>query len=185
MSVHVIQRGLNRMAIFTQAEDYQCFLSLTKVVMADSNIDIHGFVLMTTHTHLIVTPHAPRSLPSAMKRIGGRYARYFNRRYGRSGSLWNGRYRGFLIEDERRWFTCLRYIEQNPVRAGMVKQPADYHWSSYRANAENETIDWLVEHPLYHGLGRSTDVRRMAYRAICAHPLDDVELILQRQPPPP
>ena len=112
------------------------------------------------HYHLMVTPPDARSLPATMKELGERYVQYFNRRHDRIGTLWNGRYRGLLIHDERYWLTCLRYIEQNPVRAGMVRTPDDFAWSSYRFHALGAESDWLVPHWLYLELGSTPEERQ-------------------------
>jgi putative transposase len=174
---------VNRSPLFHEDEDYVCLLDLIALISADCALAVHAHILMTNHFHLLVTPEHERSLPHAMKRICGQYAHYFNRKYGRIGPICNGRYRGRLIADERYWLTCLRYIEQNPVRAHMVTSPAEYPWSSYRAHGLGETIPWLSEHYLYSRLGATQSARLAAYRAICAIPLDESELALQRRPP--
>jgi hypothetical protein len=96
---------------------------------------VHGYALMTNHYHLLATPEDARGLPRTMKELGGRYVNYFNRKHQRIGTLWNGRYRAIAITDETYWLTCLRYVEQNPVRAQMVRTPEMYPWSSYRVHA--------------------------------------------------
>ncbi len=107
-----------------------------------------------------------------MKALGQRYVQYINRTHGRSGTLWEGRFRSCLVQDEIYLLTCQRYIELNPVRAGMVTHPAEYRWSSYRANAQDE-IDVLVKpHPLYMALGLDAAARRAAYRELCRHELE-------------
>jgi putative transposase len=146
-------------------------------------VDVHAFVLMTTHFHLLVTPQYERALARFMQRVNGQYARYFNRQHGRIGTLWNGRYRGIHIWDERYLLTCLRYIEQNPVRAQIVLRPELYPWSSYRVHAAGEPCDWLVLHDCYLRLGPTPAARQTAYRAICGIPLTESELKLHRKPP--
>src|ERR1017187_9011678 len=96
---------------------------------------VHAYVLMTNHVHLLVTPETESSLSKTMQSIGRRYVQYFNHVYGRTGTLWEGRYKSTLIDSERYLLTCMRYIELNPVRAEMLAHPGDYPWSSYRANA--------------------------------------------------
>jgi putative transposase len=120
LSVHVIQRGNNRGTIFALQNDYENFLELLRRASRDYAVFVHAFVLMTTHFHLIATPTSEDGLPKMMKALDGGYVRYYNKRQQRVGTLWNGRYRGLLIDDERYWLTCLRYVEQNPVRAVMV-----------------------------------------------------------------
>ena len=111
---------------------------------------------MTNHFHLMVTPSSAGSLPKMMKAADGGYVRYYNRRQQRLGTLWNGRYRGLLIEDERYWLTCLRYVEQNPVRARMVAAPEEYVWSSHAAHTFGRWPQWLTPHPTYQVSARAT-----------------------------
>jgi len=167
LSVHVIQRGHNRASIFHEEVDYRRFLDVLSQVARRHAVRVHGFVLMTNHVHLIVTPSDAKGLPRTIKEVGGRYVPYFNRKYDRIGTLWTSRYRGLLIQDERYWLTCLRYIEQNPVRASMVKTPEDYRWSSYSAHAFGEWPTWLAHHPTYLALGATPEDRQARYRSLC------------------
>jgi len=183
VSVHVIQRGNNGIAVFHDDADRCTFLDLVRIATASSGVEMHGFVLMSTHWHGLVTPATASALPGAMKTIGERYVRYFNRKYGRFGTLWAGRYRSPPIMDEMYWLTCLRYIEQNPVRARMVSTIEAFRWSSYRAHAFGEGPGWLAPHPIYLALGHTDLERQAAYRAICAANLTDCELAQQRHPP--
>jgi len=180
VSVHVIQRGNNRLSIFASSNDCEYFLELLRRFARNHCVTVHGFVLMNTHYHLIVTPTSAGALPRMMKALDGGYVRYFNKRHSRIGTLWNGRYRGLLIQDERYWLTCLRYVEQNPVRAGMVQTPDDYQWSSYSAHALGRWPTWLVPHQTYQSLGRDDGERQRAYRELCGQPVkpDDPLLIL-------
>ena len=171
------------MPIFAASEDCEQFLTLTREITAEDGVNVHGFVVMTTHFHLVVTPTIENGLSRAMQRIEGRFTSYYNRQYGRIGTSWNGRFRGLPIEDERYWLQCLVYVEQNPVRAHMVTDPADYKWSSYRVHAFGEETDWLVPHDLYQRLGASPAERQAAYRAFCGVGLNDTELALQRRLP--
>ncbi len=183
ISLHVIQRGNNGSAIFAENVDYWRLLALMRSASRIEEVHVHGFVLMTTHFHLLVTPQREQALARFMQRVDGEYAQYYNRQYGRMGTIWNGRYRGFSIRDERRWLTCLRYIEQNPVRAQMVPSPDCYVWSSYKTHGYGETCPWLKDHDCYLRLGPTSAARQVAYRAICGIPLTDSELKLQRKPP--
>lgn len=185
LSLHVIQRGNNRIQIFHTATDYEWFLALIRSAAADHGVDIHGYVLMTTHYHLIATPGHERALSLTMHEVDGMYAKYFNREHARIGTLWNGRYRGLAIRDERYWLTCLRYIEQNPVRAHMVSSPEAYRWSSYHVHASGAPSDWLAPHHLYLSLGPTPEHRQAAYKALCATPLIEAELAPLRQQRPP
>jgi putative transposase len=180
ISVHVIQRGNNRVPIFGSSNDFEQFLELLRRSARNFCVTLHAFVLMTTHYHLIVTPTSVAGLPKMMKALDGGYVRYFNKRHERIGTLWNGRYRGLPLEDERYWLTCLRYIEQNPVRAGMVQAPHDYQWSSYSAHAFGRWPTWLTPHAVYQSLGRDDGERQRAYRELCGRSVksDDPLLIL-------
>ena len=135
---------------------------------------------MTNHYHLIVTPADAGALPRMMQALGVRYVLYFNRKYTRVGTLWCGRYRGLPIEDEKYWLTCLRYVEQNPVRAGIVEAPEMYAWTSYRVHAFGAESDWLEPHSVYLSLGRNPKERQIAYRALCAAQVTDTQLVQQR-----
>jgi putative transposase len=168
-SVHVIQRGNNRGPIFADDEDCETFLGYLRSAAEGAGVAVHGFGLMNTHYHLLVTPSSARALPQTIKQFGGRYVQYYNRKHARTGTLWDGRYRDFIIDDERYLFTCLRYIEHNPVNAHIVNTPEAYRWSSYRVHAFGEPSAWLVPHPLYLSLGSDGEQRQIAYRAICAN----------------
>jgi putative transposase len=180
VSVHVIQRGNNRGAIVRDDIDREVFTAYLRRASQQHGLSVHGFTLMKTHYHLIVTPPNARSLPETIKSLGVRYVHYFNRRYERVGTLWCARYRGLAITDERYWLTCLRYIEQNPVRAGIVRTPEEYRWSSYSVNGNGAESDWLTPHRVYLELGSTPAQRQVAYRAICGIALNDVEIVQQR-----
>ena len=171
-----MQRGNNRSAIFSTPVDYEVFLDLARTVAGQRQVAVHAYALMTNHYHLLVTPETSDGIPRMMKALNGRYVRYYNRRYQRVGTLWNGRYRGISIGDERYWLTCLRYIEQNPARAGITEDLASYPWSSYRIHATESTAPtWLMTHPIYAGLGTTDAERQLAYRSICANLIDPGE----------
>jgi putative transposase len=119
-----------------------------------------------------------------MQEIGKSHTRYFNRKYGRIGTMWNERYGAILLDDERYCYNCLRYVDLNPVAAHIVSAPEEYRWSSYRVHALGEACGWLTPHPLYLALGSTAEERQLAYRAICAVPLTEDELTLQRRPRP-
>lgn len=182
VSLHVIRRGNNRCAIVGDDDDHRALLRILKQVSIKFGVSVHGFVFMTTHYHLIVTPPREHALPQMMKAVGEQYVRYYNGRYDRIGTLWAGRYSAFFLLDETYWLTCLRYVEQNPWRANMVTVPKSYRWSSYRVHAHGESSDWLVPHPIYLALGRTPTERQTAYRAICGVKLTDDELAEQRHP---
>ena len=177
VSVHVIHRGNNRMAIFGDDEDREVFLAALRWAAMRNGVWVHALVLMTTHVHLIVTPQTEKALPRTMKRLDERYVRHFNRKNGRTGTLWNGRHRALLITDEEYWLRCLRYVEQNPVRARMVARPEAYRWSTYGVHGLGESPGWLMVHPVYLALGSSPIERQTAYRGLCGEMLTEAELV--------
>ena len=168
------------MRVFDIRNDYAYFLELLKETSRSSCVVVHAYSLMSNHYHLIVTPASAEALPKMMKALDGSYVRYYNRQHERSGTLWNGRYRGLIIKDERYWLTCLRYVEQNPVRAGMVSAPEAYEWSSYRAHALGRWPDWLTPHSLYQSLGSDDIDRQRAYRALCGQLVEKSDPLLPR-----
>lgn len=128
-----------------------------------NRVAIHAYVLMTNHVHLLVSPGAAESCGKMMQSLGRRYVRRINDRYKRSGTLWEGRYKSTLVDSDTYFFTVCRYIEMNPVRAGIVDAPEDYPWSSYTANALGEHNSLLTPHKLYLGLGREPRERQHNY----------------------
>ncbi len=170
--IHVIQRGNNRQACFYTEEDFQYYLDWLQEYAGLTDCAIHSFVLMTNHVHLLLTPAEDSSVGELMKRLGQRYVQYVNRTYDRSGSLWEGRFRSCIAQQENYLLVCQRYIELNPVRAGMVEHPGEYRWSSYRANAQGEEMELLTPHPVYMGLGHFQKERESAYRELFQEKLD-------------
>lgn len=172
VTVHVIQRGNNRQACFYQEPDYRNYLEWLHEYAVECNCRIHAYVLMTNHVHLLATPAHADSLGAMMKRLGQRYVQYVNRAYKRSGTLWEGRYRSCLASDETYVLGCYRYIELNPVRAAMVRHPAEYRWSSYRANAQGENNSVITPHESYLTLDGNLQRRITAYRELFGHQLE-------------
>jgi len=173
---HIIQRGNNRQAIFFAEDDYLAYLRWLKEGAKQHGCRLHAYVLMTNHVHLLMTPHEKGSISRAIQYVGRRYVTYVNARYGRSGTLWEGRHKGCLVADDQYLLTCMRYIELNPVRAGMVTRPVDYRWSSYQSNASGEMEQGLDPHRLYLGLGGSSLERAHAYRELFRSSLDPEEV---------
>ena len=173
MPHHVVQRGNNRQPCFFSEANYRIYLDWLKENAASTGCAIHAYVLMTNHVHLLVTPEESSSLAALMKQQSQRYAQYINRHYDRSGSLWEGRFRSRITEDDRYVLACYRYIELNPVRAGMVEHPGDYPWSSYRANGEGESGGLVVAHPTYEAMAGSKAQRLRQYRSLFELPLDE------------
>lgn len=132
---HVVVRGHNRDPIVVRKIDYQTLIEFLGAGLTRYDMALRAWVLMTNHVHLLATPGSEQSLPRTMQWLGSHYGQYFNRCYRRRGSFWEGRYKSSLIDSERYLLQCYRYIELNPVRAGMVSKPEQYSWSSYRANA--------------------------------------------------
>ena len=173
---HIIQRGNNRQATFFTESDYERYLECLASAAQTHRCDVHAYVLMPNHIHLLVTPRETSAVSRLMKSLSGRYAQYVNAKHQRRESLWGGRFKACIIESERYLMTCYRYIELNPVRAGLVSRAADYPWSSHRHNALGEDSDTLVEHALYRALGPSFTARRSAYRELFPDAMDDALL---------
>jgi putative transposase len=169
---HVIQRGNNRGVIFFCDDDRMLYLDWLGKAAAEFGCSIHAYVLMTNHVHFLLTPDRENSLPRMMQSLGRRYVRYINAAYRRTGTLWEGRYRAAPIDGEAYFLACCRYIELNPVRAGVVTSPRAHKWSSYRAHALGANDPLLRDHALYRALGRSRDARQEAYRALFRERLD-------------
>lgn len=177
--LHVIQRGNNHGACFASDDDCRRYLYYLSAAAARCGCAIHAYVLMTNHVHLLLTPHERYAVSDLMQQLGRRYVRKFNESHGRTGTLWEGRFRSSVIDSERYFLVCQRYIEYNPLRAGMVRLARDYPWSSYRHHAEGRLDPLLTEHECYLQLGRTAAERIDAYRILCAEAiaLDDVDCI--------
>ena len=170
--LHVIQRGNNRQACFFADEDYHFYLDWLGEYAGKSGCRIHAYVLMTNHVHLLLSAEGAEGAGALMKALGQRYVQYVNRTYRRSGSLWEGRFRSSLTQEEHYLLACQRYIELNPVRAGMVEHPGEYRWSSYRANAQGEESPLLTRHETFLALGGDAESRQAAYRELFRHELE-------------
>jgi putative transposase len=168
---HIILRGNNREPIFANGEDCFFFKDVLQDAAKRNGLAIHAYVLMTNHIHLLASPTAEESIPKTLQSLGRRYVQYFNYRYQRTGTLWEGRYRATIVEAETYLFECMRYIELNPVRAGMVRNPSEYAWSSYQVNAGALVDQFVKPHRLYRGLGTSDAARQEAYRALVQLPM--------------
>jgi putative transposase len=173
---HVIQRGNNRCALFREPADYEVFARYLASAIARFGCVIHAYVFMPNHVHFVMTAREPGSIAKVMQSLGCRYVAYFNERYGRTGTLWEGRFRSAAIGTEPYFFRCCRYVESNPVRAGIVDAPAAYRWSSYGANAIGRPDPLVTPHDLYRALGLTESTRRAAYRALFPPTLDDATL---------
>ena len=173
---HIIQRGNNREPIFADEEDHRFYLECLQEAAKQNLLSIHAYVQMTNHVHILATPEVSTSISKTMQSIGRRYVQYFNYTYNRTGTLWEGRYKATLIDSDRYLLTCMRYIELNPVRAGMTDSPGQYQWSSYRGNALGARNDILQPHGLYRRLGASLEDRQSRYRALFRGSIDEADL---------
>jgi putative transposase len=177
---HVTQRGNNRCAIFTGARDYAFFRQCLESAANRYACHVHAYVLMTNHVHLLVTPFEIGAIGKLMQSVGRRYVLAFNRSNSRTGTLWEGRYKATAIDTERYLFACYRYIEMNPVRAGLADDPRDYRWSSYRANALGWLDSIVMPHERFDALGADAGTRQRAYRGLFDIPVDEPTLQLIR-----
>jgi putative transposase len=170
---HVIVRGNNRDPIFHGDVDRFYYLAKLKQACDKHECDLHAYVLMSNHVHLLLTPRHAYSIGKTMQMLGRYYVQYFNYNYNRTGTLWEGRYKATLIDSERYLLTCYRYIELNPVRANMVEHPSEYPWSSYRYNALGEDNNNLKPHQLYLRLSEVLAGRQAAYRELFKVQIED------------
>lgn len=177
MPLHIIHRGHNRCACYFADADYQYFLRQLGESAREHGCSIHAYVLMTNHVHLLVTPESKDSAWLMMKRLNQRYVRYANRKYERSGTLWEGRFKSCLTQSDNYALACYRYIELNPVRAGIVDHPKKYRWSSYVANAQGWANGLLTPHSVYLALDVEERERQRRYRKLVQSGLDDDTLI--------
>lgn len=167
---HVIQRGNNRQQILFEEEDYWFIWDKMGVAAEKFQCEIHAYVLMPNHFHLLLTPYLENGIGKLMQYVGRYYVQYFNSRYDRTGTLWEGRYRATLVDPKHYLLAVAHYVEANAVRAGLVGTPADYGWSSYGANAEGMDDNLVTPHREYERLGRSGKARREAYAAQAEKP---------------
>lgn len=152
IAVHVRQRGVNRQNCFVDDTDRLVFLSQLRNLVRSTACALHAYCLMTNHVHLLLTPSDEEGCSTLMRDLGRRYVPYFNRRHGRTGTLWDGRFRSCLVDSARYVLACYRYIEDNPVEARMVSTASAYPWSSYAGNAGMLENNFLTPHPEYMGL---------------------------------
>lgn len=173
---HIIQRGNDRRLIFREEEDYQRFLAWLKESSRFYSVAIHAYVLMPNHLHLLVTPGDNEGLAQMMQKLGRFYVPWFNNKYERTGGLFQGRFRTSLVDSERYFLTCSRYVELNPVRAQLVSNPLDYPWSSYAHHAGARVDPLVTDHLLYWSLGNTPFQREAAYMDLVQQGLSSEEL---------
>jgi putative transposase len=162
--VHVIQRGNNRQTLFTSDKDMAAYAHWLREGAFKFDVKIHGWVFMTNHVHLLITPSQDKAISQLIQYLGRLYVRYFNFAYARSGTLFEGRFKSSLVQETRYFLTCLKYIELNPVRAGLVPDPGDYRWSSYRAHGFGVRAKMWTPHATYLAIGASAAARQKSYR---------------------
>jgi putative transposase len=170
---HVIQRGIDRMAIFFEDADRRLYLNWLGEAARARGVLLHAYVLMSNHVHLLLTAPDAVSLSRLMQSLGRNYVAHVNGSYRRTGTLWEGRYRSTILDSDGYVLTCHRYIEANPLRAHMVASAADYPWSSFRHNALGESDPLLSDHPVYAALGPTPEARRNKYSALFEDRLDE------------
>lgn len=177
--LHVIQRGNNRSPCFRCPADYERYLRYLADAALRYGCAVHAYVLMPNHVHLLLTPSTADATSRVMQQLGRRYVREFNAAYGRTGTLWEGRFRSSLIDSERYFLVCQRYIEQNPVRAGIVRDPGEYPWSSYRHHAATTRVPMITEHECYLRIADTPVRRAEQYGRLCRTEVvgDEIERI--------
>lgn len=167
LPLHVVQRGNNRTLTFHSDEDFACLRATLLYASRRSGCRVHAYALMPNHVHLLVTPEDTRGPSRLMQIVGRRYVRYFNARYARTGTLWEGRFRSSLVDSDNYLLACCRYIDRNPVKAGIVDEPTQYRWSSYRHLALGHADPLISPHAVYTALGATPESRQASYRALC------------------
>lgn len=181
MPIHARQRGIDRQTCFRSEADFEFYLWLLNELAPAFACEIHSYVLMPNHVHLLLTAQEAESASLLMKNLGQRHAHRFNKIYRRCGPLWDGRFRSSLVHTERYFLTCSAYIELNPVRAGIVSTPAEYRWSSFRANALGVPSLFLKPHLAYLGLAQEEIARRRTYLELLTAGLTDEEVRVIRK----
>lgn len=169
---HIIQRGNNGQRIFIDNADYLFYLSTLKEACLKCQCQLHAYVLMDNHVHLLVSPTQTTGISDLMHYVGCVYVRYFNDAHQRTGTLWEGRFKSVLIDSEQYLLTCYCYIELNPVRAQMVTHPKQYQWSSYRCNGQGDDADLITPHSLYLDIDDNKSERLKFYQELIQRGLD-------------
>lgn len=163
---HLTQRGNDQQPTFFADKDYTTYLAYLEDAAGEHGIAVHAYVLMTNHVHVLVTPAESTSLSLAIQALGRRYVTYINKKYLRTGTLWEGRFKSSVVDSDYYCLACYRYIELNPVRAGMVVAPAEYRWSSYPRNGLGKTDSLITPHPVYLALAQTRSAQATRYRRI-------------------
>jgi putative transposase len=167
LPLHITQRGNNRIATFADAADFAQYRTFLHHASTREECAIHAYALMTNHVHLLATSPNVGGASRMMQLIGRLYVRYFNERHRRSGTLWEGRFKSALVDSSAYFLACSRYIDLNPVRAGLVQTADAYEWSSYACLGEARADPLITRHPEYLALGQTAEQRSRVYRAMC------------------
>jgi len=167
LPLHVVQRGISRNPCFFAERDYPVYLRFLGAFSDEFDCSVHAYCLMTNHVHLLVTPSTPDACALLMKKLGQCYVQYVNHNLGRTGTLWEGRFRSCMVNSDNYVLACYRYIELDPVRAGMVSAPCEYRWSSYRVNAAGEINGLITAHSAYAALSGNAALGCCAHRQLC------------------
>lgn len=176
LPLHVTHRGVNRAATFLDEEDFGNYRQHLSDALVEQCIALHAYVLMTNHVHLLLTPSAPGRISAAMRRLGQRYVPAFNRKHGRTGTLWEGRFKSCLVDTERYLLIVHRYIELNPVRAALVASPEEYRWSSVHASLGTTIDPTITPHAVYLASGPDSAQRGSLYREWLRQGMNDEDL---------
>ncbi len=173
---HITQRGNNRQACFFAKADYELYLSLLTEACNKHQCVVHAYVLMTNHVHLLLTPETPTGVSLVVRDLGRDYVRQINKTYQRTGTMWEGRFKSSLVDEHAYCLTCYRYIELNPVRAGMVKHPSEYPWSSFKSNALGKPSNLLTPHESWLTLGSDSKSRLLNYQRLFEEALEQSQI---------
>lgn len=173
---HVVQRGVDRSVTFFTDDDYHFYLTCLDEARQRYDVAVHAYVLMTNHVHLLMTPSTTDGISRVMQLVGNRYVQYINKTYRRTGTLWEGRHKSSLIDADNYLLSCYRYIELNPVRAGMVEDPLDYPWSSFQHHAAGVFNPIIEDHVVFKSLSMSVSGLQNFYREFCYGGVHDDEV---------
>jgi putative transposase len=179
---HIIQRGHNRQVVFAQVDDYEYYLDTLREWKEKLGCKVYAYCLMTNHAHLVIDPGKDSAnLALLMKRVAGRYTRYINKKEKRTGTVWEGRYKSSPVSSGEYLLACCRYVELNPIRAGIVADPGHYRWSSCKTKTGVDNQQWLDIDPFYMSLGESPRARQCKYREWLQDTIPEEELRVIRQ----
>ena len=171
--LHVTQRGHNRDITFRDEQDFSCYREIVLQESIRTSCAIHAYALMSNHVHLLLTPTDPLGAARLMQRVGSRFVRYWNKRHHRTGTLWDGRFKSSIVDNDHYFLACCRYIDLNPVRAGIVRDAASYEWSSHQRLAHGMDDALITTHAAYDALAESSLMRQFAYHEYCIQGTSD------------